>query len=111
MHKPALATLLQASFSRCRAAAASSLGSQLGGGIEDGTDDLVVAGAPAQVASEPVARLSLGRICKRDEERLVHLRAAQARDELIRFERDLGCERLRPQFLRLGESIFAEGER
>jgi hypothetical protein len=39
-----------------------SLASQLGGGIEDGTDDLVVAGAPAEVASEPTARLSLRRI-------------------------------------------------
>src|SRR5262245_49141709 len=49
--------------------------------------------------------------CKRDEERLVQLRATQARDELIRFERELGCERLRPQLLRLAESILAEGER
>jgi OmpA family len=49
--------------------------------------------------------------CKRDEERLVHLRATQARDELIRLERELACERLRPQLLRLGESILAEGER
>src|SRR6202030_3919677 len=49
--------------------------------------------------------------CKRDEERLVQLRATQARDELVRFERELGCERLRPQLLRLRESIFAAGER
>jgi hypothetical protein len=49
--------------------------------------------------------------CKRDEERLVHVRATQARDELVRFERELDCERLRPQLLRLGESILAEGER
>src|SRR5262249_6518801 len=44
------------------AAVATSLGSQLGGGIEDGADDLVVAGAPAEVAGEPVARLGLRRI-------------------------------------------------
>ena len=49
--------------------------------------------------------------CKRDEERLARLRASQARDEVIRFERELGCERLRPQLLRLRESVFAEGER
>src|ERR1700732_4957266 len=49
--------------------------------------------------------------CNRDEERLVQLRATQARDELVRFERELGCERLRPQLLRLRESIFAEAER
>src|SRR5262245_61752254 len=39
----------------------NSLASQLGGGIEDGTDDFVVAGAPAEVAGEPVARLGLRR--------------------------------------------------
>lgn len=48
--------------------------------------------------------------CKRDEERLTHVRATQARGELIRFERELECERLRPQLLRLEESIFAAGE-
>jgi len=58
--------------------------------------------------SSPVAE---EQACKRDEERLVHLRATQARDELIRFERELGCERLRPQLLRLGESILAQAER
>jgi len=50
-------------------------------------------------------------ICKRDEERLTRLRASPARDEVIRFEHELGCERLRPQLRRLRESISAEGER
>jgi hypothetical protein len=50
-------------------------------------------------------------VCKRDEERLARLRASQAPDEVIRFERELGCERLRPQLLRLRESLFAEGGR
>jgi outer membrane protein OmpA-like peptidoglycan-associated protein len=67
------------------------------------------------IADEPEAPKSLPiadeQACKRDEERLVHLRATQSRDELIRFERELGCERVRPQLLRLGESILAEGER
>src|SRR5215472_120540 len=52
------------------AAVATSLGSQLGGGIEDGADDLVVAGAAAEVAGEPVARLSLRRIQIAVEQRL-----------------------------------------
>src|SRR5262245_40069516 len=39
----------------------NSLASQLGGGIEHGADDLIVAGAPAEVAGEPVARLGLRR--------------------------------------------------
>ena len=41
---------------------ASSLASQLGGGVEDGTDDLIVAGAPAEVAGQPIAGLYLRRI-------------------------------------------------
>src|SRR5215471_8792370 len=52
------------------AAVATSIASQLGGGIEDGADDLVVAGAPAEVAGEPVARLGLGRIRIAVEQRL-----------------------------------------
>jgi hypothetical protein len=38
------------------AAVANSPASQLGGCIEDGADDFVVAGAPAEVAGEPVAQ-------------------------------------------------------
>jgi hypothetical protein len=47
-----------------------SLASHFGGGIEDGTDDLVVAGAPAEVAGEPVTRLGLARIRIAVEQRL-----------------------------------------
>jgi caspase domain-containing protein len=46
--------------------------------------------------------------CKRDGERLVRLRATQVREEVIRFERELGCEKLRPQLLRLKESIAVD---
>ena len=63
---------------------------------------------PTNLQSLPMAQ---EQACKRDEERLAHLRTSQSRDELIRFERELGCERLRSQLLRLRESIFAEGER
>ena len=44
------------------AAVANSLAPQLGGGVENGADDLVVAGAAAEVAGEPVARLGFRRI-------------------------------------------------
>jgi hypothetical protein len=47
-------------------------------------------------------------ICKRDEERLARVRASQSRDEVIRLERELGCDRLRPQVLRLRESLVAD---
>src|SRR5262245_57551701 len=44
--------------------------SHLGGRIEHGADDLVVTGAPAEVAGEPVARLGFGRIRIALEQRL-----------------------------------------
>ena len=53
----------------------------------------------------------ISNICKQDEERLTRLRASLERDEVVRFEHELGCERLRPQVVRLRESISAEGER
>jgi len=47
--------------------------------------------------------------CPRDLERLAHLRAAPVADEVIRFERELTCERLRPQVIRLRESVVPPG--
>jgi curved DNA-binding protein CbpA len=44
-------------------------------------------------------------ICKRDAAQLAHLRISQERDDVIRFERGLGCEKLRPQVIRLRESV------
>jgi hypothetical protein len=49
--------LLSKSSERC--------GSQLCGGIENGTDDFVVAGAAAEVAGQPVARRALEANLKR----------------------------------------------
>ena len=43
--------------------------------------------------------------CKRDSEQLARLRASQDRDEVIRLERALSCEKLRPQVMRLRESL------
>jgi uncharacterized caspase-like protein len=43
--------------------------------------------------------------CKRDESRLSRLRATQSLAEVIVFERELGCEKLRPQIVRLRESL------
>jgi outer membrane protein OmpA-like peptidoglycan-associated protein len=73
--------------------------------------DLAEAPKSLPIAGEKSLPIADEQTCKRDEERLVRLRATQTRDELIRFERELGCERLRPQLLRLGESILADGER
>jgi hypothetical protein len=57
-------------------------------------------------STEPkTGAMSLDEICRRDAERLAQLRVSQAPDEVIRFERELGCEKLRPQVIRLRESV------
>jgi TolB-like protein len=43
--------------------------------------------------------------CARDAERLAGLRADPTVDAIARFERELGCEQLRPQLRRLRESV------
>jgi len=55
-----------------------------------------------QLASAPPSQ---EHACKLDAEKLTRLRASQKRDDVIRFERELSCERLRPQVLRLRESL------
>jgi hypothetical protein len=60
-----------------------------------------------QVAQQtgPASSVSQEEACKHDAARLARLRMSQARDEVAVFERDLACEELRPQVLRLRESI------
>jgi hypothetical protein len=58
----------------------------------------VAAGAPDQAQT-----------CKQDEARLSRLRAKPSRTAIIEFERDLGCEKLRPQIVRLRESLIPAG--
>jgi hypothetical protein len=55
----------------------------------------------------PRPSISQDQACKQDTETLARLRASQVRDEVVRFERELACERLRPQIVRLRESIDA----
>jgi hypothetical protein len=56
-------------------------------------------------AGADVAALTSEESCKRDEDRLVRLRASPSADEALRFLNELGCESLRPQFQRLVESL------
>jgi len=79
-------------------------------GAERQKEQLTLAPPVPPPADKP-APMTQEQACRRDEERLAGLRASQARDEVARFERELGCERLRPQVVRLRESISAEGER
>jgi Caspase domain len=44
-------------------------------------------------------------VCARDTARLAHLRAEPSLDAITRFERELGCEQIRPQLKRLRESL------
>jgi uncharacterized caspase-like protein len=59
-------------------------------------------GKPPASQADPAQREAA---CKRDQERLVHLRANPARDDVMRFARELACEDLRPQVMRLLESV------
>jgi hypothetical protein len=43
--------------------------------------------------------------CDQERARLAQLRASQSRDDVVRFEQELACEQLRPQVMRLRESL------
>ncbi|MBR1156544.1 caspase domain-containing protein [Bradyrhizobium sp. JYMT SZCCT0428] len=71
--------------------------------------------APKQEAApkppEPkvaVATVAPAPECKKDEARLAKIRANPSHADLAALERDLGCERLRPQIVRLRESLPKE---
>ena len=64
---------------------------------------------PPQIATLQSHSVSQDQACKRDEERLTRLRVSQERDEVLRFERELGCTRLRSQVMRLKESVLGVG--
>jgi hypothetical protein len=66
------------------------------------------AGETPDAAQRPVAPSIVVDPCKRDQERLARLRADPVRDEVIRLERELACERLRLQVVRLRESVVGE---
>jgi hypothetical protein len=45
------------------------------------------------------------RSCDEEKATLAKLRASQSREDVVRFERELACEQLRPQVIRLRESL------
>jgi hypothetical protein len=64
------------------------------------------ADAPARPSADTrVAAATPDDVCKRDEERLEQLRSNPSREEAARFANELSCEKLRPQFSRLAESL------
>src|SRR5205807_1533253 len=60
---------------------------------------------PADPPKVAVATVEREPACKQDEARLSKIRANPSLSELAALERDLGCERLRPQIVRLRESL------
>jgi uncharacterized caspase-like protein len=55
----------------------------------------------------PAPQASSGQSCDQDNARLARLRSNPSRDEIIQFEQELSCDRLRPQLVRLRESLVA----
>jgi hypothetical protein len=66
--------------------------------------------APVHEAPKPAPQvqaqaISAEEACTRDVARLAQLRSEPSLDAITRFERELGCERIRPQVRRLRESL------
>jgi hypothetical protein len=61
--------------------------------------------ALAATREQPVAAAEPQGACARDVERLAQLRTDPSLDAIARFDRELSCERLRPQLRRLRESL------
>jgi hypothetical protein len=71
------------------------------------------ANAPPAIKVEPAsppaqAAIETADLCARDEQRLVRLRSNPTPNEIKSFQRELGCDRLRPQVQRLFESLVTE---
>ncbi len=96
---------LMASLSPQAPAPAPALGGS--NGLVDAKTAIEAPGSrpPAGSGVEPSAP---NEICNRDEERLEQLRSRPSSDEAARFDSQLRCEKLRPQLLRLMESLGYE---
>ena len=57
---------------------------------------------------QPAEAVDPSLACSRDEQRLARLRAEPDTDQIVRFEKELACENLRPQVQRLRESVGGE---
>jgi hypothetical protein len=81
--------------------------------LESMMPDAVQQAAPVTAAPEPpkpqmqaqARPMSADEVCSRDAARLMQLRADPSAEAIARFDRELGCERIRPQLQRLRESM------
>jgi hypothetical protein len=62
-------------------------------------------GEPAASTRTRAAPVSQENTCARDTERLARVRAEPTLDAIAQFEKELGCEHIRPQLKRLRESV------
>jgi hypothetical protein len=62
-------------------------------------------GEPAAGTRTRAAPISQENACARDTERLARVRADPTPDAIAQFEKELGCEHIRPQLQRLRESV------
>jgi len=67
--------------------------------------DLQPAKRPADVKPAPAGPVAQTRTCDEERATLARLRASQSREDVVKFERELNCEQLRPQVIRLKESL------
>jgi hypothetical protein len=63
--------------------------------------------APLSTEHDPNAQPSSDQVCKEAAAKLAKLRISPTPEDVARFEKDLACEQLRPQLVRLRESIPA----
>jgi hypothetical protein len=63
--------------------------------------------APLSTEHDPNAQPSSDQVCKEAAAKLAKLRVSPTPEEVVRFEKDLACEQLRPQLVRLRENIPA----
>jgi hypothetical protein len=61
--------------------------------------------APVETNPERRGLILPVRSCDEEKATLAKLRASQSREDVARFERELACEQLRPQVIRLRESL------
>jgi hypothetical protein len=81
--------------------------------LESMMPDALQQAAPITAAPEPpkpqmqaqARPMSADEVCSRDAARVMQLRADPSAEAIAKFDRELGCERIRPQLQRLRESM------
>ncbi len=86
-------------------AAPAPAAAEVADGVADAKTKIEATPPAAPLAESEVALSTPDDNCKHDEERLQRLRGSPSSEEAQRFDNELRCETLRPQLLRLMESL------